>query len=401
MVPTFLQINIFEDITSSPPHVWRDTLTNSSKVLKYEEMKKLKNTKFPPELAEIYDQALANQLADTTGAIQGLNQMSRLLQNPKLLMRPIMIKEAESSSQLEGTQASIDDVYKIGVIEQSQEKKNEAFEIKNYEEAMLTGMSIIEKMGFTPLLIRAVHKTLMRGVRGQSKHPGEFRKGDVWIGPLGTVKEKARYLPPDASVVPELMGQLHKFIDDRGEIHPLIACGLIHHRFEAIHPFEDGNGRTGRLLISLYLLSQKLLTFPMLYPSGFFEKNKSTYIHSLHEVDKKESWRNWLMYFLMAMEKQASLSMKIALDIDTLFRESKDKVGNERANLKLFKVLEYSFANPYLTSSKVNKALGIPRPTCDRYLKLLTKEGVLTDLGIIQKQRVFLNIKLLDMLKNI
>jgi len=364
-------------------------------------MTKLTEIVFPPDLSEIYDQDLANQLANTTGAIQGLNQMSRLLQNPKLLMRPIMVKEAESSSQLEGTQASIDDVYKIGVIEQNPEKKNEALEIKNYEDAMLTGMEIIRKYGFTPLLIREVHKTLMRGVRGQKRHPGQFRKGDVWIGPTGTVKEKARYLPPDAGLIPDLMEQLHSFIDKRGNIHPLIACGIIHHRFEAIHPFEDGNGRTGRLLISLYLLSQNLLTFPMLYPSGFFEKNKESYINTLHEVDKKQSWKKWLMYFLKAMEIQASLSTKIALEIDTLFKKCKEKVEKERANINLYRVLEYSFAHPYLTSSITNKALAISRPSCDRYLKALAKNGILTDLGIIQKQRIFVNTKLVEMLRRI
>lgn len=364
-------------------------------------MIKLVDRIFPPNLKNIYNQELANQLANTTGAIQGLNQMSRLLQNPALLMRPILAKEAESSSQLEGTQASLEDAYKIDVIEQTPEKKNEAFEIRNYENAMLTGLDIIQKLGFTPILIREIHKILLKGVRGQGKHPGEFRKGDVWIGPMGTVKEKARYLPPDATVVPELMEQLHKFINNSENIHPLLACGIIHHRFEAIHPFEDGNGRTGRLIISLYLLSQNLLTFPMLYPSGYFEKNKDSYIKALSDVDSNENWRDWLMYFLVAMEKQALLSMDIALNIHNVFEEAKTLIEKERANINIIRVLEFSFKKLYLTSTLVNKDLGISRASSDRYLSTLAKRGILLDAGIIQKRRVFVNIKLLNILKNI
>lgn len=364
-------------------------------------MLKLTDKRFPPDLEDIYNQQLANQLANTTGAIQGLNQMSRLLQNPALLMRPILAKEAESSSQLEGTQASLEDAYKIDIIEQTPEKKNEALEIRNYEDAMLQGLDIIQKIGFTPLLIREIHKILLRGVRGHGKHPGEFRKGDVWIGPMGTVKEKARYLPPDATTVPQLMDQLHKFINNSGNIHPLLACGIIHHRFEAIHPFEDGNGRTGRLLISLYLLSQNLLTFPMLYPSGYFEKNKDSYIQALSNVDYNEDWKSWLMYFLVAMEKQALLSMDIALKIHVLFQEAKTLIEKERANINIFRVLELGFKKLYLTSTLVNNELEISRASSDRYLRTLTRKGVLFDAGIFQKKRVFINIKLLNILKNI
>lgn len=359
------------------------------------------NHTFPPNLENIYDQRLANQLANTSGAIQGLNQMSRLLHNPNLLMRPILGKEAESSSQLEGTQASIEDAYQIDITEQTPEKRNQAIEIRNYEEAMLTGLDILEKTSFTPLLIREIHKRLMQGVRGEKKHPGEFRKGDVWIGTLGTTKEKARYLAPDASQVPGLMDRLHAFIEDSGELHPLLACGIIHHRFEAIHPFVDGNGRTGRLLISLYLLSKRLLTFPMLYPSGYFEKDKDAYIGALSGVDGKEDWYSWLIYFLIGMEEQANISLKIALKIDSLFKESRSLIESERANLNLIRVLEHSYTRPYLTSLLVNTELGIPRATCDRYLQTLAEKEIIDDLGIIKRQKVFANTKLLSLLKSI
>lgn len=356
---------------------------------------------FPPNLSGLYDQTLANQLANTTGAIQGLNQMQRLLLNPSLLMRPILAKEAESSSQLEGTQASIEDVYQIGIVEQTNDKRDNAIEIRNYEEAMLTGLQVLSKTAFTPLLVREVHKTLMQGARGQNKHPGEFRKSEVWVGAQGTTKDKARYLPPDATQISNLMEDLFSFITNRGDIHPLLACGIFHHRFEAIHPFEDGNGRTGRLLISLYLLDQDLLNIPILYPSGFFEKNKESYMNALAKVDKNEDWYSWLLYFLKGMEVQANLSLKIALEIDSLFRESRHKIEQERANLNLIRVLEYSYTQPYLTSALLSKNLKIPRATCDRYLSTLAKRQVIEDLGIIKKQKVYANIQLISLLRNI
>ncbi len=356
---------------------------------------------FPPNLADIYNQKLTNQLANTVGSIQGLNQMSRLLHNPMLLMRPILGKEAESSSQLEGTQASIEDVYQLDIMEQPEEKRNDALEIRNYEDAMLTGIKIINNYGFTPMLIREIHRTLLQGVRGQKKHPGEFRKGDVWVGALGTVKEKARYVPPDAAHVPVLMEELHKFIVDSGELHPLLVCGIVHHRFEAIHPFEDGNGRTGRLLISLYLLSRGLLTYPILYPSGFFEKNRDAYLSALSNVDTSENWYGWLIYFLNGMEVQATLSLETALRIDSLFKESRSKVENERANLNLIKVLEHSFTKPYLTSAIINQSLNIPRTSCDRYLQTLAEKSIVEDIGIINRQRVYVNVNLLSILRAI
>src|SRR3989344_1237423 len=239
-------------------------------------MSSILNHIFPPDLSNIYDEKIANQLANTQGAIEGLNQMVQLLHNPLLLMRPILAKEAESSAQLEGTQASIEDAYQIDITEQSPEKRNEALEIRNYQDAMLAGWKAINEIPLTNTVIRNIHKVLMKGVRGADKHPGEYRKGDVWIGTRGTKKGDARYVAPDAIHVPHLMESLESFVRN-SNINPLIVCGVIHHRFEAIHPFEDGNGRTGRLVISVYLINKKMLPMPILYPSGYFEKNRKEY----------------------------------------------------------------------------------------------------------------------------
>ncbi len=357
--------------------------------------------KFPPILTKIYNEELANQLAKTQGAISALNQLNYLLLNPNLLMRPILGKEAESSAQLEGTQASLEDAYKIDIGTQTPEKRNEALEIRNYEIAMLTTMDLANTHGINDAIVREAQKILISNVRGRNKHPGEYRKGDVWIGDLGTMKEEARYIAPDASQVPILMEGLFKYASNIGTTNPLIACAVIHHRFEAIHPFEDGNGRTGRLLISLFLMHKKILSMPMLYPSGYFEKNKKQYMNNLSNVDIQEDWRSWIMFFLRGLENQANLSHKLGLEINELFKESRSKIEDERANVHLVRVLEFTFTSPYFTAPIIGESLRIPKVSCMRYLKILKSKNLIEFVTEHNKTHIYSNRKLLEILRRI
>ena len=357
--------------------------------------------KFPPVLIDIYNEELANQLAKTQGAISALNQLNYLLLNPDLLMRPILGKEAESSAQLEGTQASLEDAYKIDIGAQSPEKRNEALEIRNYQRAMLITMDLASKHGLNDAIVREAQKILISNVRGKDKHPGEYRKGDVWIGDLGTIKEEARYVAPDASQVPILMEKFFEYATNIGSTNPLIACAVIHHRFEAIHPFEDGNGRTGRLLISLFLMNKGMLSKPMLYPSGYFEKNKKQYMNNLSNVDTQEDWRPWIMFFLRGLENQAIISYKLGLEMNELFKESRARIENERANVPLIRVLEFTFTSPYFTAPIIGESLKIPKVTCMRYLKILRSKNLIEFIGKHNNTHIYSNKKLLDILRKI
>jgi Fic family protein len=356
---------------------------------------------FPPNLKNIYNEEFANQLANTQGAISSLNHFHRLLHNPELLMHPILSKEAESSSQLEGTQASIEDAYKIDILEQTPEARSDAIEIINYENAMRKGLTVLENYDLNNFVIREIHKTLLQEGRGERKSPGEFRKGDAWIGKKGTKIGEARYVAPDALQIDPLMNQLVNYINTPGTTHPLIVAGILHHRFEAIHPFEDGNGRTGRLLISLYFIKKGLLKLPILYPSGYFEKNRDMYLDMLSAVDKNQDWYSWLIFFLKALENQARLALSIGEQIDNLYRSSREKVKKEKAFVGLISVLEYMFTSYFVTAPIVNKNTGIALTSCKRYLEALSNKKIIVDIGLHSRQRVYANINLLKILKEI
>jgi Fic family protein len=359
----------------------------------------LTNT-FPPDLKNIWNEEFAIKLADAQGALGGLNEAVSLLHNPNLLMRPLLDKEAESSTRLEGTQASVEDVYKSEFIE-NPDKKDDVAEVVNYQKALVHGYETIKERPLNQFLIKQLHKTLMSGVRGDSKSPGKYRKDDVWIGEDGTDLGDARYVPPSAFHVQGLMDNLFKLINDE-TIHPVIGAGLIHYQFEAIHPFKDGNGRTGRLLITLYLLKRKALRAPLLYPSGYFEKNRKNYVDALHSVDISQDWESWLGYFTEGIKTQAKLSLIVARDIDGLFKKHRDKVKNESAHLGLLQLLEYCFIQPYVTVSLIVSRLDIPSNTVRRYLDTLEEHGIIEHIDTHSRgQKIYANLELLSILRKI
>lgn len=359
------------------------------------------NHDFPPNLdLMIWSKEFALQLAATQGAISGLNQAVPLLHNPKLLTQPLLDKEAESSSRLEGTQASVEDVYKAE-LRSASEESNDVIETKNYRKALDSGIQNIKDKPLNQTTIRGIHQILMTSVRGENKNPGKYRSSDVWIGARGTGVGQARYVPPAAMHLPELMDSLESYMQDSGT-HALIACGVIHHRFEGIHPFEDGNGRTGRLLITLYLLKSGMLTEPMLYPSGFFEKNKRDYMNALHAVDMYQDWNTWLMFFLRGIETQALLSLKVAREIDDLFKNYRDRIKNAAAHLGLLQVLEFCFVQPIVNVRYVAGKLQMNPQTVRRYLATLEEKEILA-LSQLQArgERIYANQGLLDILRQI
>lgn len=362
--------------------------------------KNLLDQQFPPNLEILWNKEFALQFASTQGSISALNQAASLLVNPNLLMRPLLGKEAESSSRLEGTQASIEDVYKSEVINDDR-LKDDVTEIMNYQAALLNGQNVIKNRPFDNALIRQVHKTLMQGVRGQNKGPGKFRTENVWIGEDGTSMGAARYIPPEFLHIESLMNELIDFVKN-SDLPPLIVSAIMHQRFEAIHPFKDGNGRTGRSLITLYLLKSGTLDKPMLYPSGYFEKSKEGYIEALHGVDVREDWPTWIMFFLKGLQSQADMSLKVAREIDALLKEYRSILEKESTHLQLYRVLEFCFMQPFVTAPLIVRRLEIPAQTVRRYLDSLSSKSILLQVDVLPRgEKVYANHKLLEILRQI
>lgn len=355
---------------------------------------------FPPSLSNIWTEELALQLAATQGAISGLNQAVPLLLNPELLKQPLIDKEAESSSRLEGTQVSAEDVYRA-VVKENPETSDDVRETQNYRKALELGVKLIGDQPLSQTAIRQMHQVLLQGARGENKNPGRYRTGDVWIGARGTNQDEARYVPPEAIHIPALMDALERYISAK-DVHPLIACGVIHHRFEAIHPFEDGNGRTGRLVVTLYLLKTGMLAAPMLYPSGYFEKNRSAYMDALHAVDMHQDWYRWLMFFLRGIQVQAEVSLGVAREIDTLFKYDRELLKSASAHLNLLRVLEYAFVQPLVSVTLISEKLAVPYQTVRRYVRELEQKGILIHTETLERgERVYENSGLLAILRKI
>ena len=242
-----------------------------------------------------YDAEMWKLISEANLALGELNGITKTLYNPDLFIGFYVQKEALLSSQIEGTQCSLDEVL------QADEQTGEARpldEVVNYINAMTFGLDQLEAIPFSSRLIRNIHKTLMQGVRGKEKAPGEFRKTQNWIGPAGCTLEEAIFVPPPPNEVANLMGDLEKYYHAESNLPPLIKAAIMHAHFETVHPFADGNGRMGRLLITFLLCHKNILDKPLLYLSLFFKKNKDKYYDLLMRTRLNGDWEEWIKFFL-------------------------------------------------------------------------------------------------------
>lgn len=257
----------------------------------------------PPPLK--YDKKLIHLLSDADRQIGELAGTGRLLPNPYFLIRPYIRQEAVSSSRIEGTQTSLSDLFYFEASGQKEPKPSDVLEVKNYVRAMEYGLERVKTLPVSVRLIREIHNILMEGVRGEHRTPGELRTSQNWIGPPGCTLNDATYVPPPAEEMRTAFSDLEKYIHSNPEEPPLVQCALIHYQFEAIHPFLDGNGRIGRLLISFFLCERGYLPQALLYLSSFFEKHRDEYYSRLLAVCQKTDWRAWLEFFLRGIAVQA------------------------------------------------------------------------------------------------
>ena len=317
-------------------------------------------------------------LSEADAALGVLNGLGRLIREPELLVGPYLTREAVSSSRIEGTQASLSDVLKSEASE-SPTGSEDIAEVERYIKAARHGYQQLQHLPITLRLIKEVHGVLLAGVRGQEKLPGEVRRTPVWIGSTNDSPETATFVPPIPSVLPDALTDWEDFVNTPSSVPVLVRCALMHYQFETIHPFLDGNGRIGRLLINLLLLEEKRLTRPLLYISGYLESRRSEYYDRLQAVRERGEIEQWIQFFLAAVKSQADDAVARAGALVDLRERYIDDSSKVRSNLSgLVKLL---FANPYMTVTRAQRALNLTNAGARNLVRDAQARGWLQEIG--------------------
>jgi Fic family protein len=316
------------------------------------------------------------RVADAESALGRLAGAGRLLPDPHLLVQPYLRREALASTRIEGTQASLVEVYDAEASDQPLGADVE--EVLNYVQAMRTGLQRLQTFPVSTRLLREMHAVILAGVRGRHRQPGQFRTTQNWIGPTGATIETAVFVPPPPAELDSLLTDLERFCHEKPQLPPLVQAALLHHQFETIHPFLDGNGRLGRLLIVYFLLVRDRLPAPLLYLSPYFEARRQRYYETLQGVRERGDFEAWLGFFLEGIEAQAIDAIARAerlTDLREKYRTMVQSTTRGMAN----QLVDLAFQQPVLNTSVVESRLGISRPAALTALRRLADVGVLTE----------------------
>ena len=326
-----------------------------------------------PEIAELLEKA--------NFAVGELNGVVENIHDPAIINYMYVRKEAVLSSQIEGTQSTLDDLLQYESSGSAGVPIDDVTEVSSYVAALDHGLKRIQE-GFpiSVRLIREIHKILLTNSRGMHKTPGDFRRTQNWIG--GTRPGNAYFVPPPPDKMKDCLSDLEKFIHKKDKLPMLVKAALIHHQFETIHPFLDGNGRTGRLLITLYLYTAGFLRSPFLYLSLFFRQHRSTYYDKLMEPRKTGDWESWLNFFLEGVAETARDAKKTLLEINTLFTHDNEKAsGLGRASVSAKIILTEFKKKPVLNIAEITSKTGFTKPTAISIVNRLIKLGIIKNIS--------------------
>jgi Fic family protein len=330
-----------------------------------------------PRSVEISPQNLL-RLADAEAALGRLAGAGRLLPHPHLLVRPYLRLEAVASTRIEGTQASLLDVFDAEASEQPLNPDVE--EVVNYVRAMETGLERLRTLPVSTRLIREMHSVILAGVRGRDRQPGEVRSTQNWIGPADATIETATFVPPPPAELADLLTDLERFVHEEPALPPLVQAALVHYQFETIHPFLDGNGRLGRLLIVFFLVVRDRLPEPLLYLSPYFEARRDEYYDALQGVRERGDLERWLTLFLDGVRAQATDAVARAerlMDLREDYRARVRSVTRGAAN----ELVDLAFEQPVLNARFVENRLSVTRPAALTALRQLAEAGILTEMS--------------------
>lgn len=336
----------------------------------------------PPSIS--FDAELVLALSQADAALSELSGLGAQLPNPHLLIAPYARREAVLSSRIEGTRASLDDLF-ADELEASSD--SDVREVANYVMALEHGIRRLDELPLSLRLVREIHEKLMSGVRGQYATPGEFRRSQNFIGPPGSTEETATYVPPPVPEMHDALDAWEKYLHAGVRLPDLVQCAIMHVQFEAIHPFIDGNGRVGRLLITLFLIQRKRLSQPLLYLSAFIEAHRADYYELLQRTHTQGDWRGWIAYFLAGVRVVAEDGCGQARELLALREQLRNKVRNEANALMLVDAL---FANPYLNIKRAAAILKKTYPTAKKAVEALAKNGIVSEISGRVRSKLYL-----------
>jgi Fic family protein len=357
-------------------------------------------TPLPPKPEALgLDLRLACQLSESDQALGGLAEVGRMLPNPHLLIRPFVRREAVLSSRIEGTITRLDQLFLFEAEPEHVSHPSDVAEVANYVHALEYGLELLKQN--TPLCLRSirqVHAKLLEGVRGGEKRPGEFRQCGVMIGRHGQAKDKARFVPPRHTALQPLLRDFEQFLNTPGDLPVVVQLALAHYQFETIHPFMDGNGRIGRLLITLMLCERRVLPQPLLYLSAFFEQHDQEYKDRMLEVSRRGAWKEWIVFFARGVTEQARDAVRRTNQLLDLGKHYQARVAEVARSAAALRLLDQLFASPFITVSGAAVALDLTYQAAQYNVNKLIEAGILREMTGRTTNRVYVADEILKLL---
>lgn len=352
----------------------------------------------PPNPPIALSDELVAKLVEANKKLAALDGLSARIPNMDLFVSMYVRKEALLSSQIEGTQCTLDDI--LNPLMEENTNRNVS-DVVNYIKATEFALNRLHSLPLCNRLIKETHAVLMEGVRGQEKSPGEFRYSQNWIGGQGSTIRNARYIPPNPEDMQTAMSDLEKYMNGDDSLDPLIQAALIHYQFETTHPFLDGNGRVGRLLITLFLMEKGILSHPALYISYFLKMNRIEYYDRMTQVRKTGDYEQWVMFFLQALSDSAGDAIQTIDALTALHNQSVAKLGafSKRQQTNLLKLFAYIETNPIIDIQKTAAALGLSYNTVSKMVTILVEEGILRQTDKAGKAKIYSYADYLDILR--
>ena len=344
----------------------------------------------PPDPPIAMDTELIRLLSDADRSLGRLDGATSILPNPDLFVAMYVRQEAVLSSQIEGTQSTLEDVLQFEIDVKGQEHPKDLYEVVNYVDAMQYGLKRLTELPLCLRLIREIHAELLEGVRGSERTPGEFRTSQNWIGPQGCNLATASFIPPPIPEMHQALNNLEEFLHDRKSFPVLIQCGLCHAQFETIHPFLDGNGRIGRLLITFLLCQQGILQRPLLYLSHYLKIHRTEYYDRLTAIRTDGDWEGWLKFFLTGIYEVSQSATTTARSILDLREEHRQAIGQQTSGSNYsLRLLDFLFKQPIINVRLVENHLQCAYGTATKIVDQFIELGLLHEITGWQRNRLY------------